>query len=149
MDPKSKGIEKFACFVIVTGRISSHSMVRYCIQSTYSSLLTMLLIITKILNVSHPPRTDTLLICKKKSHLVQCFILYYMLESVYLQTEGTSVLTAIVTAVIICVVFFTIQRRNISSIKEKLARITSIDPKIQYDVARIQTIFKRYLYRFY
>ncbi|MBM3910809.1 MAG: DUF91 domain-containing protein [Thaumarchaeota archaeon] len=62
-----------------------------------------------------------------------------MLESVYLQTEGASVLIAIIAAVIICVIFFTIQRKSISAIKEKLAGITSIDPKIQYDVTRIQT----------
>lgn len=50
-----------------------------------------------------------------------------------------SVLAAIIVAVIICVVFFAIQRRSISSIKEKLSGVAAIDPKIQYDVSRIQT----------
>lgn len=52
--------------------------------------------------------------------------------------EGTSIASAIIVAVIICVIFFIIQRKSISSIKEKITTLT-IEPKIQYDVSRIQT----------
>ena len=61
-----------------------------------------------------------------------------MLNNLFLQIEGTSVVSAIIVAIIICVIFFAIQRKSIGSIKEKIATLT-IDPKIQYDVSRIQT----------
>ncbi len=61
-----------------------------------------------------------------------------MLNHLFLQIEGTSVVSAIIVAIIICVIFFAIQRKSIGSIKEKIATLT-IDPKIQYDVSRIQT----------
>lgn len=62
-----------------------------------------------------------------------------MLGLVQLQIEGVSILAAVIVAVIICMVFFVIQRRSISSMSEKLSGATAIDPKIQYDVSRIQT----------
>ncbi len=46
---------------------------------------------------------------------------------------------AILAAIIISAIFYGMQRRSISSIKEKLAPLTQIDPKIQYDVTRIST----------
>jgi hypothetical protein len=52
--------------------------------------------------------------------------------------EGTSVISAIIVTVIICVIFFVIQRKSINSIKENITKLT-LDPKIQYDVSRIQT----------
>jgi len=61
-----------------------------------------------------------------------------LLNNLFLQIEGTSVVSAIIVAIIICVIFFVIQRKSIGSIKEKIATLT-IDPKIQYDVSRIQT----------
>ncbi len=61
-----------------------------------------------------------------------------MLNHLFLQTEGTSVVSAIVVAIIICVIFFVIQRKSIGSIKDKISTLT-LDPKIQYDVSRIQT----------
>jgi len=61
-----------------------------------------------------------------------------LLNNLFLQIEGTSVVSAIIVAIIICVIFFAIQRKSIGSIKEKIATLT-IDPKIQYDVSRIQT----------
>lgn len=61
-----------------------------------------------------------------------------MLNHLFLQIEGTSIVSAIIVAIIICVIFFVIQRKSIGSIKEKIATLT-IDPKIQYDVSRIQT----------
>ena len=61
-----------------------------------------------------------------------------MLNHLFLQIEGTSIVSAILVAIIICVIFFVIQRKSIGSIKEKIATLT-IDPKIQYDVSRIQT----------
>jgi hypothetical protein len=62
-----------------------------------------------------------------------------LLGLVQLQIEGVSILAAVIVAVIICMVFFVIQRRSISSMSEKLSGATAIDPKIQYDVSRIQT----------
>lgn len=61
-----------------------------------------------------------------------------MLSHLFLQIEGANIVSAIIVAIIICAIFFAIQRKSIGSIKEKLATLT-IDPKIQYDVSRIQT----------
>jgi len=61
-----------------------------------------------------------------------------LLSNLFLQSEGVSLASAIIVAILICIIFFVIQRKSISSIKEKLATLT-IDPKIQYDVSRIQT----------
>lgn len=58
----------------------------------------------------------------------------------FLQAEsGAVVIIAVLAAIIISAVFFGIQRRTISSIKEKLTTLAQIDPKIQYDVSRMQT----------
>jgi len=62
-----------------------------------------------------------------------------LLNNLYLQTEGGSVVLAIFAAIIICVIFFVIQRRSLGSIKERIAAFTTVDPKIQYEVSRIQT----------
>lgn len=62
-----------------------------------------------------------------------------MLSNLYLQTEGGSVVLAVFAAIIICVIFFIVQRRSLVSIKEKIASFTTVDPKIQYEVSRIQT----------
>jgi hypothetical protein len=61
-----------------------------------------------------------------------------LLSHLFLQIEGANIVSAIIVAIIICVIFFAIQRKSIGSIKEKIATLT-IDPKIQYDVSRIQT----------
>ncbi len=62
-----------------------------------------------------------------------------MLSTLFLQTESGSFGAAIIAAIIICLIFFAIQRRSMSPIKQKLAMLTVIDPKIQYDVTRHQT----------
>lgn len=62
-----------------------------------------------------------------------------MLSTLFLQTESGSFGAAIIAAIIICLIFFVIQRRSIGPIKQKLAMLTIIDPKIQYDVTRHQT----------
>lgn len=46
---------------------------------------------------------------------------------------------AVIAAIIISLIFFSIQRRSISSIKESLKPLSGIDSKILYDVSRIQT----------
>lgn len=61
-----------------------------------------------------------------------------MLNHLFLQIEVTSVVSAIIVAIIIGIIFFVIQRKSISSIKEKITTL-ALDPKIQYDVSRIQT----------
>jgi len=66
-----------------------------------------------------------------------------MLESLFLQAEtGAVMLMAIIVAVIISAIFYGIQRRGISAIKKSLQPLTSLDPKIQYDVSRIDTELK-------
>lgn len=62
-----------------------------------------------------------------------------MLSTLFLQTESGSFGAALIAAIIICLIFFAIQRRSMSPIKQKLAMLTVIDPKIQYDVTRHQT----------
>ena len=60
-----------------------------------------------------------------------------MIENIFLQaTTSTAVIAAIFVAVIISAVFFAIQKKSISSIKNQIA--TLHDPKIKYDVERIQ-----------
>jgi len=46
---------------------------------------------------------------------------------------------AILAAIIIGAIFYGMQRKSISSIKERLAILAQIDPKIQYDVSKMQT----------
>ena len=56
-----------------------------------------------------------------------------IMESIFLQTTGTAVIAAIFVAIIISGIFFVIQKK---SIKNQIA--TLHDPKIKYDVERIQ-----------
>lgn len=63
-----------------------------------------------------------------------------LLDYIFLQAEsGEVIIMAIIAAVIISAVFYGMQRRSISSIKERVAILAQIDPKIQYDVSRMQT----------
>ena len=58
-------------------------------------------------------------------------------DNIFLQTSiGTEIIAAIFVAIIISVIFFAIQKRSISSIKNQIAVLD--DPKIKYDVERIQ-----------
>ncbi len=60
-----------------------------------------------------------------------------MIQDFYLQTSTSSaIVVAIIVAVIISVIFFAIQRKTISSIKNQISILQ--DPKIKYDVDRIQ-----------
>jgi hypothetical protein len=62
---------------------------------------------------------------------------------VFLQAEtGAVMLMAIIVAVIISAIFYGIQRRGISAIKKRLQPLSNLDPKIQYDVSRIDTELK-------
>ena len=61
-----------------------------------------------------------------------------MLEYVSLQVDGSVIIASIIFTLIICGIFYAVQKRNISSIAKKIAPIASLDPKIQYDVTRIQ-----------
>ena len=60
-----------------------------------------------------------------------------MLGGMALQAEGAAVLVAMVATVVICSIFYVLQRRGISEIKKNLQPLRGIDPKIQYDVSRI------------
>jgi len=63
-----------------------------------------------------------------------------MIGNIFLQAEaGAAILMAIIVAVIVSAIFYGIQKRNISSLKEKLTPLANIDPKIQYDVTQMQT----------
>ena len=60
-----------------------------------------------------------------------------MINHIFLQVStGAAVIAAIFVAVIISAIFFAIQRKSISSIKNQIS--TLHDPKIQYDVERLQ-----------
>ena len=57
-----------------------------------------------------------------------------------LQAEaGGAVLAAVIAAVIISAVFYAVQRRGISEMRRSLQPLQGLDPKIQYDVSRIDT----------
>jgi hypothetical protein len=59
------------------------------------------------------------------------------LENIFLQTSiSTVAITAIFVAIIISAIFFVIQKKSISLIKNQIASLH--DPKIKYDVERIQ-----------
>lgn len=63
-----------------------------------------------------------------------------MLEITFLQAEaGAVIIIAVLAAVIISTIFYGIQRKGISSIRERMSVLAQIDPKIQYDVSRMQT----------
>ncbi|WP_428323715.1 endonuclease NucS domain-containing protein [Nitrosopumilus sp.] len=55
---------------------------------------------------------------------------------------GVAVLMAIIVAIIISAIFYGIQRRGIASIQKKLQPLSNLDPKIVYDVSRIDTELK-------
>ena len=66
-----------------------------------------------------------------------------MLEQLFLQVEiSNTVLMAIIAAIVISAIFYGIQRRSISAIKKSLQPLSNLDPKIQYDVSRIDTDLK-------
>lgn len=66
-----------------------------------------------------------------------------MIQHVFLQTElGGTVIFAIIAAIVISAIFYGISQRNISQIKNRLQPLSKIDPKIQYDVSRIETDLK-------
>jgi len=66
-----------------------------------------------------------------------------MLEQIFLQAEtGGVILMAIIAAIVISAIFYGIQRRSISAIKKILQPLSNLDPKIQYDVSRIDTELK-------
>ncbi len=66
-----------------------------------------------------------------------------MLEQIFLQVEsGAPILMAIIVAVVISAIFYGIQRRSMSAITKKLQPLANLDPKIQYDVSRIDTELK-------
>ena len=61
-----------------------------------------------------------------------------LLEHLALQAAaGAAVIVAVLAAVIISAIFYGMQRRSISEIKKSLQPLRTIDPKIQYDVSRI------------
>jgi len=63
-----------------------------------------------------------------------------LIENIFLQAEvGSAIIIAVLAAIIISAIFYGIQRRSISSINEKISVFAQIDPKIQYDVSRMQT----------
>jgi len=66
-----------------------------------------------------------------------------MLEQIFLQVEsGGTILMAIIVAVVISAIFYGFQRRSISAITKKLQPLANLDPKIQYDVSRMDAELK-------
>jgi len=59
-----------------------------------------------------------------------------------LQTEGPAVIGAIIAALIVCLVFYGLQRRSISGIKKSLQPLSAIDPNIQYRVSQMDEQMK-------
>lgn len=60
-----------------------------------------------------------------------------LLQYLSLQAEAGAALAALMIAVIISFLFYGLQRRSISKIKEAVQPLRALDPKIQYDVSRI------------
>ncbi len=66
-----------------------------------------------------------------------------LIQHVFLQTElGGVIILTVIVAVIISAIFYGVSQRNISAIKKKLQPLSNLDPKIQYDVSRIETDLK-------
>ncbi len=66
-----------------------------------------------------------------------------MVQDIFLQTElGGAVILAIIVAIIVSAIFYGASQRSISTIKKKLQPLSNLDPKIQYDVTRIETDLK-------
>jgi len=66
-----------------------------------------------------------------------------MIQHMILQAElGDTVISAIITAIVISAIFYGASRRSMSEIKKRLQPLSQIDPKIQYDVSRIETELK-------
>ena len=66
-----------------------------------------------------------------------------LFQHIFLQTElGGLVILTIIIAVITSVIFYAASQRSISAIKKKLQPFSNLDPKIQYDVSRIETDLK-------
>ena len=66
-----------------------------------------------------------------------------MLESLFLQADTSVViLMATIVAIIISAIFYGIQKRGISAIEKSLRPLSGLDPKIQYDVSRIDNELK-------
>jgi len=66
-----------------------------------------------------------------------------LIQQVLLQIEsGSAVILAIVAAVIVSVIFYGLSQRRISAINKRLQPLSSLDPKIQYDVSRIEADLK-------
>lgn len=68
---------------------------------------------------------------------------FVLIQDVFLQTElGGVMVLAIIVAIIISAIFYGLSQRSISAIKKKLQPLSNLDPKIQYDVSRIETDLK-------
>ena len=65
-----------------------------------------------------------------------------MIGYVTLQAAGPAVIGAIIAALIVCLLFYGLQRRSISGIKKSLQPLSAIDPNIQYRVSQIDEQMK-------
>ena len=70
-----------------------------------------------------------------------------LIQDIFLQAESggvaaAAVMLAIIVAIITSAIFYGASRRSISAIKKKLQPLSNLDPKIQYDVTRIETDLK-------
>ena len=65
------------------------------------------------------------------------------MQDIFLQVSTvTTIIAVVIIALIISVIFFAIQRKSISSIKNQISNLQ--DPKIKYDVERIQKEMNEY-----
>ncbi len=66
-----------------------------------------------------------------------------LIQDIFLQAELVSaVILAIIIAIITSAIFYGASQRSISAINKRLQPLSNLDPKIQYDVSRIETDLK-------
>lgn len=81
------------------------------------------------------------MIIRVKRHLRQNFSL---IQQLFLQIEfdSTAVVFAMIVAIVISTIFYGVSQRSMSEIRKRLQPLSKIDPKIQYDVSRIEASLK-------
>lgn len=61
-----------------------------------------------------------------------------LLDQVFLQINSSIIILAVIAVFMTSVIFYMLSRRNISAIKKSLQPFSNLDPKIQYDVSRME-----------
>ncbi len=79
---------------------------------------------------------------RSQTHKIRASVDSVLIQIPLQMEPGAAVILAIAAAVIISAVFYGMSRRGISAINKRLQPLSGLDPKIQYDVSRIETDLK-------